>query len=51
MTIEKNILTDDEPQERLKTAIQAGIDSGISDKKIPDIMIEVETRLSDEGKL
>ena len=51
MTIEKNISTDDELQNELKAAIQAGIDSGISDKKIPDIMIEVEARLRDEGKL
>jgi hypothetical protein len=51
MTIEKDILTGNEPQEKLKAAIQAGFDSGISDKKIPDIMIEVEARLLDEGKL
>lgn len=35
----------------LKNAIEAGIDSGVSDKKIPDIMQEVESRLRADGKL
>ena len=35
----------------LKAAIQDGIDSGISDKQVPDIMREVEARLRADGKL
>ena len=36
----------------LKVAIQEGIDSGISGKQVPDIMKEVEARLSGaSGKL
>ncbi len=35
----------------LKAAIQDGIDSGISDKQVPDIMREVEARLHADGKL
>ena len=35
----------------LKSAIQAGIDSGVSDKSVPDIMQEVEARLRVDGKL
>ena len=35
----------------LKTAIQEGLDSGVSSKTVPDIMEEVEVRLQDEGRL
>lgn len=35
----------------LKLAIQEGIDSGVSNKSIPDIMNEVEERLRSNGKL
>ena len=35
----------------LKTAIQEGIDSGVSDRAVPAIMEEVEARLRDEGRL
>jgi antitoxin ParD1/3/4 len=35
----------------LKSAIQTGLDSGISEKSIPDIMNEVEKRLRADGRL
>jgi len=35
----------------LKTAIQEGLDSGVSDKTIPQIMEEVEARLRADGRL
>lgn len=35
----------------LKTAIQDGIGSGVSDRQVPDIMREVEERLRADGKL
>ena len=35
----------------LKAAITEGIDSGISDKSIPDIMKEVEERMRTDGRL
>lgn len=35
----------------LKTAIQTGLDSGISEKSIPDIMSEVEKRMRADGRL
>lgn len=36
---------------RLKTAIQEGLDSGVSDKTVPQIMQEVEARLRADGRL
>ena len=35
----------------LKAAIQEGLDSGVSDKTVPQIMQEVESRLQDDGRL
>lgn len=35
----------------LKAAIQKGIDSGVSDNQIPDIMKEVEERMKADGRL
>jgi len=35
----------------LKAAIQKGIDSGISDRTIPDIMNEVEDRMKKDGRI
>lgn len=35
----------------LKTAIQKGIASGVSESNIPDIMKEVEERLKADGRL
>ena len=35
----------------LKTAIQDGLDSGVSDKTVPQIMEEVEARLRADGRL
>jgi len=35
----------------LKSAIQKGLDSGVSDKTVPQIMEEVETRLRANGRL
>ena len=58
--VEQRPTPDDAPTHRqaehsrfqaLKTAIQEGIDSGVSDRTIPAIMEEVEARLRDEGRL
>ena len=35
----------------LKAAITEGMDSGISDKSVPDIMKEVEERMRADGRL
>lgn len=35
----------------LKTAIQVGIDSGVGDKTIPQIMKQVEDKLKTDGRL
>ena len=35
----------------LKAAITDGMDSGISDKSVPDIMHEVEKRMQADGRL
>ena len=35
----------------LKAAIQEGLESGISDKTVPQIMAEVEARLKADGRL
>ena len=35
----------------LKQAIQEGLDSGVSDKRVPQIMEEVEARLRADGRL
>jgi len=35
----------------LKVAIQEGLDSGVSDKTVPQIMTEVEARLKARGRL
>ena len=35
----------------LKVAIQNGLDSGVSDKTVPEIMTEVEARLQADGRL
>jgi antitoxin ParD1/3/4 len=35
----------------LKAAIQEGLDSGIGDKTVPQIMDEVEARLKADGRL
>ena len=35
----------------LKAAITEGMDSGISDKSVPDIMNEVEERMRADGRL
>ena len=35
----------------LKAAIQKGIDSGVSNDQIPDIMKEVEERMKADGRL
>ena len=35
----------------LKSAIQEGLDSGVSDKTVPQIMEEAEARLRAEGRL
>ncbi len=40
------------PQDRaLKAAIREGIESGVSDETVPDIMDEVEARLRADGRL
>ncbi len=36
---------------RLKSEIQKGIDSGVSEKGIQDIMKEVESRMKKDGRL
>ncbi len=35
----------------LREAIQKGIDSGVSDRTLPEIMKEVEARLKSDGRL
>ena len=41
-----------DPQEQaLKAAIREGIESGVSDKTVPDIMEDVEARLRADGRL
>lgn len=35
----------------LKSAIQKGLESGISERTIPDIMKEVEDRMKSDGRL
>ena len=35
----------------LKAAIREGLDSGVSDKTVPQIMEEVEARLRADGRL
>ena len=35
----------------LRQAIQEGLDSGVSDRTVPDIMEEVEARLKADGRL
>ena len=35
----------------LKSAIQEGLESGVSDKTVPQIMEEVEARLRTDGRL
>ena len=35
----------------LKDAIREGLDSGVSDRTVPQIMAEVETRLKTNGRL
>jgi|TARA_R110001599_G_scaffold353815_1_gene598838 antitoxin ParD1/3/4 len=35
----------------LKVAIQEGLDSGVSEKTVPQIMAEVEARLRADGRL
>jgi len=35
----------------LKVAIQEGLDSGVSDKTVPQIMAEVQARLKARGRL
>lgn len=35
----------------LKTAIQLGVDSGVGDKTIPQIMKQVEDKLKTDGRL
>ena len=35
----------------LKAAIQEGIESGVSDRTVPDIMKDVEARLRADGRL
>ena len=35
----------------LREAIQKGIDSGISERTLPEIMKEVEARLKEDGRL
>jgi antitoxin ParD1/3/4 len=35
----------------LKVAIQEGLDSGVSEKTVPQIMTEVEARLRADGRL
>jgi len=35
----------------LKSAIQTGLESGISEKSVPDIMNEVESRMRADGRL
>ena len=37
--------------DELRRLIQEGIDSGVSTKRIPDIMAEVEERLRGDGRL
>ena len=40
------------PRERaLAAAIQEGIESGVSDRTVPDIMEDVEARLRADGRL
>ena len=40
-----------EQTQRLKQAIREGLDSGVSEKTVPQIMEEVEARLRADGKL
>lgn len=35
----------------LQEAIQAGLDSGVSDQSVPEIMKEVEERMKSDGRL
>ena len=43
---------DQNPQDwALKAAIREGLESGASDKTVPDIMKDVETRLRADGRL
>jgi len=35
----------------LRSAIQEGLNSGVSDKSIPDIMKEVEEKMRNDGRL
>ena len=35
----------------LEAAIQAGLDSGVSDKTVPEIMEDVEARLRTDGRV
>lgn len=42
---------ENEKYQSLKAAIQDGLDSGISNRSINDIMQDVEQRLRDDGKL
>ena len=35
----------------LKAAIREGIESGVSDKTVPEIMADVESRLRADGRL
>jgi antitoxin ParD1/3/4 len=37
--------------QKLKKAIQDGLDSGISDRNVKDVMVDVEQRLKANGKL
>ena len=41
----------DPREQALKAAIQEGIESGVSDKTVPDIMKDVEARLRADGRL
>ena len=38
-------------EQALKAAIREGIESGVSDKSVPDIMKDVEARLHAAGRL
>jgi len=38
-------------EQELRALIQEGLDSGISNKSVPDIMREVEDRLRQNGKI
>ena len=53
-TVRKTItLTDQQDAgfQALQAAIREGVDSGVSDKTVPRIMEEVETRLRADGRL